>query len=206
MPRDFDWSRFLEEAEKKKVSSRLPPTWRPEKPGDRLYGVVVDVRPNPWDKTATTLIIRTPDGREFMTPRNQVLLSLIDYWQPKVGAKILIEYEGEGVRKPGKNPPKNFSMYVENPGEARQEEVSVEEAEAEIVTAEEVEEAEKPEKELDAAADYVEECLRIYGALHQNKLEKLLQQKGFKVSVKDVLRLGVFEADKYGYIRRREEK
>jgi len=204
----IDWAKILEEAEKKKISGKLPPTWKPSSPGDKLYGVVVDVRPNPWDKTAVSLVIRIPSGKELMTPRNQTLLSLIEQCQPKVGDIVVITYEGEGVRKPGRNPPKIFSMYVKKSEELESQAVSgktgAEEVEEKIVTAEEVER--EFEKELDAAVDYVEEALGIYGALHEKKLDKLLQQKGFRVSSKDILRLGIFETDRYGYIRRKEEK
>jgi hypothetical protein len=209
----IDWASLLREAEKKMVSAKLPPTWKPDKPGDILYGIVVDVQPNPWDKTVTSLIIRTPDGKELMTPRNQTLTSLIDRLQPQVGDAVVIRYDGEGVKKPGRNPPKIFSMYVkklaEKPAEISEEEV--EEMEREIETAGEVEEKfeSQPEVELESAKSYVlREVLPIYGTVHKNKLDKLLRQKGYKVTSEDLLDVfgSEFTVDKYGYIQKRGEK
>ena len=229
----IDWESFRKEAERSMKTARLPPTWRPEREGDMLMGVIVDITPNPWDKTVKALIIRTPDGREYMTPRNQTLVSLIDYWKPEVGDLIAIRYDGLGVKKPGKNPPKIFSMYVKRlqeripaPAPRPPTEEEVEEMEAAIETPETQEETEEiiraareamkpapapqpqtPEipEDAEAAKEYVlKEVLPAMGGLiHQKKLDKLLQQKGFKATTQDLVSTfgGELVMDKYGYVK-----
>jgi hypothetical protein len=226
---NIDWEAFRKEAERSMKTARLPPTWRPEREGDMLMGVIVDIRPNPWDKTINTLIIRTPDGKEFMTPRNQTLVSLIDYWKPEIGDLIAIRYDGLGVKKPGKNPPKIFSMYVKRvqeriPAPRPPAEEEVEEMEAAIETPETEEETEEiiraareamkpapaPQPEIDVeevevAKEYVlNEVLPAMGGLiHEKKLDKLLQQKGFKVTTRNIVSTfgGELIMDKYGYVK-----
>jgi F0F1-type ATP synthase membrane subunit b/b' len=100
---------------------------------------------------------------------------------------------------------------VEKPLEAVEE--KVEEMESEIETAEEVEErgfeeqAEELEAELESAKNYLlNELLQIYGSIHRNKLDKLLVQKGYKVTSEDLLKAFGSELtiSKHGYIQKRE--
>jgi hypothetical protein len=223
MSKQIDWDSILREAEREMARAKTP-VWMPLREGDALYGIVVDVRPNPWNMKVKALIIRTPDGKEFMTPRNQMLLSQIEYWQPQVGDAVVIRYDGESsIRKSGRSPAKLFSMYVKRlSGEPREVSVEkpleveekVEEMEAEIETAEESEErgfeeqAEELEAELESAKNYLlNELLQIYGSIHKNKLDKLLMQKGYKVTSEGLLKAFGSElaVSKHGYIQKREK-
>jgi len=215
MSKQIDWASILREAEKEMARAKTP-VWTPTREGDTLYGIVVDIRPNPWNMKVKALIIRTPDGKEFMTPRNQMLLNQIDYWEPRIGDAVVIRYDGESSsRQSGRKPAKLFSMYVKRlSGEPR--EVSVEkplEAVEEKVEEMEVEgqgfeeQAEELEAELESAKNYLlNELLQIYGSIHRNKLDKLLVQKGYKVTSEDLLKAFGSELtiSKHGYIQKRE--
>jgi len=208
----FDLDSFLKEARQKAVSGKLPPTWKPQNPGDELYGVIVDAIPNPWDESTISYIVRTPSGEEYMTPRNQVLTSLLGRMNPEVGDLIYIRYEGVGKQKPGRNPPKIFAVYVKKktgqpdvqpaapppaqPSQQPEELPPVETAE-QVERTEEKKEAPDPE----VVKKYVLTLPNIYGDhIVRTKFESLLRAKGWNLTAEEVAMMipEVVELTKYG--------
>ena len=201
---------FLREARQKAISGKLPPTWKPAREGDELYGIIVDAIPNPWDETTISYIIRTPDGEEYMTPRNQVLSSLLARMSPEVGDMIYIRYEGVGKQKPGRNPPKIFAVYVRKAGRPGVQQPSpppVQQPQPEelppVETAEEVEEskAEKEAPDPEVVKRYVLTLPSIYGDhIVRSKFESLIRAKGWNLTAEEVAMMipEVVELTKYG--------
>ena len=198
-----DWESFRKRAREKGVSGRLPQTWKPAKEGEELVGVIVEAFPNPWDQSVTSYVIRTPNGEEYMTPRNQVLINLLSRFSPEVGDYIYIRYDGLGRSKPGRNPPKIFTVYVEKPGrqaelkppaEPRAEELPP------VQTAEEVRE-ERAAPDPEALKRYLMELKGLYGDyIERNKFELLLHRKGWEISAEEAAEIlpDVVEVKKYG--------
>jgi len=214
----FDLDEFLKEARQKAVSGKLPPAWKPEKEGDELYGIIVDAMPNPWDPSTTSYIVRTPSGEEYMTPRNQVLVSLLSRMTPEVGDMIYIRYEGVGKQKPGRNPPKIFAVYVKKksgqpavqpstPSAQQQAEELPPVETAEQVEAAEEKKEEKPDPEI--VKKYVLTLPNIYGDhIVKQKFESLLKAKGWNLTAEEVAMMlpDVIELTKYGVRIRGEQK
>ena len=215
MSLDVDWEAFEKEAEEKAVSGRLPPTWKPQKEGDKLKGIVVEIIPNPWEPSERSYIIRTPNAEEYMTPRNKVLTSLLNRLNPEVGDLIYIRYDGLGKARPGRNPPKIFTVYVKKPGQpdvqpsgpppaqpSQLQQVKPEELPP-VESAEQIEE--KPEEKKAADPEvirkYVLTLPNIYGNhIVKTKFENLLKAKGWNLTAKDVANMlpDVVELTKYG--------
>ena len=196
----FDLDSFLREARQKAISGKLPPTWKPQNPGDELYGVIVEALPNPWDESTISYVVRTPGGEEYMTPRNQVLTSLLGRMNPEVGDLIYIRYEGVGKQKPGRNPPKIFAVYVKKKsGQPAVQQPQPEELPP-VETAEQVEEKrEAPDPEV--IKKYVLTLPSIYGNhIVKTKFESLLRAKGWNLTAEEVAMMipEIVELTKYG--------
>jgi len=198
---------FLREARERAVSGKLPPTWKPEKIGEELYGVIVDAIPNPWDQSTVSYIIRTPGGEEYMTPRNQVLSSLLSRMGPEVGDLIYIRYEGYGKQKPGRNPPKIFAVYVKKrSGQRAEQKVEAPQPQPQelppVETAEEAAEAAAPPMpDPEVLRKYVLTLPNIYGDhIVRPKFENLLRSRGWSLTAEDAARIlpDVIELTKYG--------
>ncbi|MEM2587929.1 MAG: hypothetical protein QXV23_06480 [Candidatus Bathyarchaeia archaeon] len=182
---------FLKEAREKAKLRRLAETWKPEKEGEELYGVVEDVFPNPWDSTVMTCIVRTPDGRRYMLPRNKVLVSALTEDMPNVGDMVYVRYEGEGKKKGGFKAPKLFAVYVkhaaapvETPAEARAEEAEM----PKVETAREVEAVEEPaEKDAEKVREALSRIAKKYGVYLTNlAFEKALKSEGIEMTADEV--------------------
>ncbi|MEM3951830.1 MAG: hypothetical protein QXP74_00235, partial [Nitrososphaerota archaeon] len=113
----MNFEEFLKEAREKAKVRRLAETWKPQNEGDELYGVVEDVFPSPWDPSVITCIVKTPEGRRYMLPRNKVLVTSLSEDPPNPGDLIYVRYEGEGRKKGGFKAPKLFAVYVKHVAE-----------------------------------------------------------------------------------------
>jgi len=92
--------KMLEEANKT-VYTKYPPFWRPENPGDYIFGRIVRIeeRESKFGGTFPLLIIETEDGTEYAVFCNKISLrNAIESLEPKEGDYILILYKGERGR------------------------------------------------------------------------------------------------------------
>jgi len=182
-----EWDRFLERARANAKKTSIPPTWNPKNVADFIYGVVVDEVPNPWDSSITSYIIRTPDGQEYTTPRNAVLVAALKRNPPRIGSKIYICYVGTGKGKPGKNPPKIFEIYIEHPEQQVQP--------PEVSTAAKVAESEEKPPTGEARPDeklekYLRSLATVYvGTVSWKMLQKHLEARGIYMDMSEVKKL-----------------
>jgi hypothetical protein len=184
-----DWDKFRERARAKAKSTSATPVWKPQKEGDELYGQVIYIVPNPWDESVNSYIVKTPDGQEFMTPRNEVLVMALKRANPGVGDLLYIRYEGISKPKPGRSPAKLFSVYVEKMEEPEPAEPATPPA---VETAEEVEEIEEapPSEEDEKIRKYLKTLATIYVApLSWRMLQKHLEAKGIFMQPSELKRL-----------------
>lgn len=86
-----------------------------ENVGDQAIGIIKTVRDgsdfngNPCPE----LVIETDDGEEKTVTASQVLLkAALAEHAPQEGDKVRITYSGVGAAKPGKAPPKEFTVEV----------------------------------------------------------------------------------------------
>lgn len=180
-----DLNQFLSRAREKARSRVLRPVWNPQQIGEELYGVVVDAFPNPWDDSVTAYVVRAPDGSEYMTPRNKVLVDLLNEYNPSIGDLIYIRYEGTGREKKGRNAPKLYAVYVEKRSAGSEAPEQTRAEAPEVETAAEVEGAKAGE--LEKLAEAVQTIGKLYGYYATiDSFERALAKHGFNLSAKEV--------------------
>jgi len=193
---------FLKEAREKAKVRRFVETWKPQNEGDELYGVVEDVFPR-WNPNVITCIVKTPENKRYMLPRNKVLVSFLAEDPPKPGDLIYVRYEGEGRKKEGFKAPKLFAVYVKHVTEpveiptptatVKAEEMpKTEEEVPKVETAGEIEVHEEREAEHDV--EKIKEALRRivkeYGVYLANvAFEKALKSMGIEMTVDELKKL-----------------
>lgn len=80
--------------------------WKPEKEGDTLQGVVIDIEKNQY---GNSYVITTEDGEEFKTPAHKILQKLME--DIKKGQVVKIEFKEEKDTNKG-NPLQIYKVFV----------------------------------------------------------------------------------------------
>lgn len=96
-----------EESVKERVEQKGGEYWNPETPGERLVGVVTDMKDGLY---GTQWTIKTPSGEELITPSHRVLQTLMS--KAVEGTEVEIEYleEKESTTK-GKSNTKMYKVW-----------------------------------------------------------------------------------------------
>lgn len=89
-------------------------TWKPEEKGDAIEGLLVDVEKGVGENNSTRYTIQeTKTGENFGVWGSAILDSRMK--GIAVGMEVKITYQGLGDKKPGKNPPKLFTVLYREP-------------------------------------------------------------------------------------------
>ncbi|MEM1532296.1 MAG: hypothetical protein QW599_05580 [Nitrososphaerota archaeon] len=206
---------FLKEAREKSKVRRLAETWKPQNEGEELYGIVEDVFPNPWDSNVITCVVKTPEGKRYMLPRNKVLVSSLVEDPPNPGDLIYVRYEGEGRKKGGFKAPKLFAVYVKHVTESveiptptatvkAEETQKMEEEMPKVETAREIEVSEEREEtgyNVEKIKEALQHIVKEYGVYLTNvAFEKALKNMSIEMTVDELKKLlpDVVKTTKWG--------
>jgi hypothetical protein len=111
----------------KALGSSFAPSWKPEKEGDSVHGVVTgEVRTVEFKSTKgrgankvevteerRTFEMTTHEGDRWAIWESAALAELFDQVEAQgVGVEIYIAYDGKGKKKPGQNAPNLFTAAI----------------------------------------------------------------------------------------------
>jgi len=195
---DTPLEEFLAEAREKATTvteefkEKYPPVWKPEAPGEEIYGKVIDIYPNPWEPEEKAYVIETPSGSRYMLPRNRQLVNLLEEIKPQIGDLLYVRFDHYGKEKKGRSRPKIFAVYVKRAGAPIQAkkpvEKKVEEAPPPVKTAAEIEE--KPKIDPEFLRAVVEEAKERYGNLITiYRFEKHLRENGVELKAEEAAKI-----------------
>jgi len=88
--------------------------WKPENKGDQIIGLLVDIQTGVGENNSTLYTVQTKDTGENLGVWGSAVLDS----RMKgigVGQEVKITYQGLGDKKPGKNPPKLWTVHHREP-------------------------------------------------------------------------------------------
>ena len=204
-----------------KRTGTFPPLWQPEQEGEALFGLVVEIRKNPWQETGGPPIFRikgwkiTPnDGLEDREPKcydavGEVLKNEMYSKGVGVGDWVFVQYLGRAKRAKGgrqrarlygvtKVSEEEVSRFLSIVGITKEEFEAAVQAEATKAPAQ----AEIPPPGL---MEQVVEYVKLWGEVTPSDLMKFLENKGFNVTLEDVVKWCGLEVGEDGMIRIKKE-
>lgn len=109
----------------KQMGGGYAPTWTPVEIGDSIHGVVSDLpkeltlnKGTKKENVTRVMEVTDMEGERFAVWDSAVLASLFDEIEglddAAIGVEIYIKYDGLGKKKPGQNPPKLFTVAIQD--------------------------------------------------------------------------------------------
>jgi len=174
------------EERKEMLGGDYPPWWDPEEEGEKIFGEVLVVRPNPWDSDHNLYNIQDENGNTWTLRPQKVLIRELESQHVKAGDIVEIEYMG--FRKSGQT---GFRYHQYAVAVIPKEELKSTKKEKNRET-----KGPSPfrKKDLENGVRFLTEMLDFYGGTVQKEVaEKFLAEtKGIKVSIEEVVDHGPF--------------